>query len=329
VRGDIADPEAAERVVHAAEATNLQLRGVLHLAAVIDDSLLLTMSPESLERVWAPKVTGALRLHEATAGHALDWWLGFSSVSSLLGSAGQAAYGSANAWLDAFVSWRNAAGLPAAAINWGPWSHVGAARSLTHAAVDSIDLAEGVEALECLLASGRVHTGMARLRTDRALAAFPEIGGLGYFAEVVGEMRAAGEDNSWPGPDGLRDLDPVDVERIITERLCSRAAAIMGHSDNSAFDLSLPLVEIGMDSLMAVRIRNAARADFGAEPPVSLLLQGASMHDVAADLVRQLGLAGPVTNERGSDPGGLRDRANQRAAARRNAPVRQKRGQRL
>ncbi len=326
VQGDIAEPEVAQGLVRTAEATGRQLRGVLHLAAVIDDSLLITMSRESLERSWAPKATGALRLHEATEGRALDWWLGFSSVSSLLGSPGQAAYACANAWLDAFVSWRSASGLPAAAINWGPWSEVGAARSLNHTAVDQIGLAEGIEALEYLLASGRVHTGVTRLRPDRALAAFPEIGALGYFGEVVGEMRTAGDDTAWPGPDGLRELDPVDAERIITERLCSRVAAIMGHTRPSAVDLTVPLIEVGIDSLTAVRIRNAARVDFGTEPPVALLLQGATLHDVATDLVGRLGLAGPLTTERGES---VRDRANQRAAARRNGALRQKRGQRL
>ena len=169
----------------AAEESGLELRGVVHAAAVIDDSLLVTMSKESLERVWAPKAAGALRLHEATVGRALDWWVGFSSVASLLGSPGQAAYACASAWLDGLVAWRRASGLPAAAINWGPWSEVGVARSLTATVLDPITPAEGIEALESLLATDRPMTGVARLRADRALAAFPEIRGLGYFTTVI------------------------------------------------------------------------------------------------------------------------------------------------
>ncbi|MGH3633511.1 MAG: type I polyketide synthase, partial [Mycobacterium sp.] len=326
VRGDIATPEVAERLVSAAEDTNLQLRGILHLAAVIDDSLLVAMNRESLERVWAPKAGGALRLHEATAGRALDWWLGFSSTASLLGSPGQTAYACANAWLDSLVSWRNAMGLPAAAIHWGPWSEVGVAASLTNSAVDAITPAEGIEALERLLGSGRIHTGVARLRPDRALAAFPEIRRLGYFTEVIEALNVAGDDGGWAGPEGLRDLDPVDARRIVTERLCSRVAAVMGHADPSAVDPGMPLIEAGMDSLMAVRIRNTAGVDFGVEPPVALLLQGASLTDIAVDLIRQLGLAEHSPTERGD---GVRDRAHQRAAARQGAALRRKRGQRL
>ena len=153
VRGDVASPGVAERLVTAAEDTGLPLRGVVHSAAVIDDGLVTAINRESLERVWAPKAAGALRLHEATAGRQLDWWVGFSSVASLLGSPGQAAYACANAWLDALVAWRRASGLPATAINWGQWSDVGIARSLTFGVLDPMTPAEGIEAMESLLGS--------------------------------------------------------------------------------------------------------------------------------------------------------------------------------
>ena len=136
VRGDIASPGVAERLVAAAEETGLPLRGVVHAAAVIDDGLVADLSRESLQRVWAPKAAGALRLHEATADRQLDWWVGFSSVASLLGSPGQAAYACANAWLDALVAWRKASGLPATAINWGQWSDVGIGRSVPLGVLD-------------------------------------------------------------------------------------------------------------------------------------------------------------------------------------------------
>ena len=324
VRGDIGAPEVADRLVAAAEETGLQLRGIVHAAAVIDDALLVGMSRESLERVWAGKAAGALRLHHATATRQLDWWVVFSSVASLLGSPGQTAYASANAWLDALVSWRRASGLPATAIDWGQWSDVGAARSLTSSVLDPMTPAEGIEALTSVLASGRTRTGVARLRPDRALVAFPEIRKLGYFARVVDELEALGDCDDWPGPDGLRELDPAEARRIIADRLRGPIAAIMGFPDQSAVDPNLPLIELGLDSLMAVRIRNTAGGDFGVEPSVALLLQGASLDDLINDVIRQLGLADQDTSERTD---GVRDRAQQRAAARQGAVLRRKRGQ--
>jgi phthiocerol/phenolphthiocerol synthesis type-I polyketide synthase D len=324
VQGDIAAPGVAERLVTTAEATGLPLRGVIHGAAVIDDQIVAGLSKESLERVWAPKAVGALRLHEATANRQLDWWVGFSSVASLLGSPGQAAYACANAWLDALVAWRRASGLPATTINWGQWSEVGVARSMALSVLDPISPAEGIEALEAVLAGKQTQVGVARLRLDRAAAAFPEIHQLGYFTTLAGELDAESDDD-WAGPDALRDVDPPEAHRIITARLRGRIAAIMGYSDAGAIDVDQPLTELGMDSLMAVRIRNTVRGDFGAEPPVALLLQGASLADLTSDLNRQLGLAGQESTEPAN---GVRDRAQQRAAARQRAAGRRKVGQR-
>ena len=324
--GDIASPGVADRLVAAAEETGLPLRGVVHSAAVIDDGLVATFSRDSLDRVWAPKAAGALRLHEATASRQLDWWVGFSSVASLLGSPGQAAYACANAWLDALVAWRRASGLPAIAINWGQWSEVGIARSLTFGVLDPISPAEGIEALESLVGSNLTRVGVARLRLDRAAAAFPEIHNLGYFATMLEELDVLSIGGDWPGVDALRELDPAEVNRIVTDRLRERISAIMGYPDESAMQANRPLIELGMDSLMAVRIRNSARGDFGVEPPVALLLQGASLQDLTSELIRQLGLNGHDTAE---GPNELRERANQRATARQRAATRRKAGQQV
>ncbi|MDT5312044.1 MAG: phthiocerol/phenolphthiocerol synthesis type-I polyketide synthase [Mycobacterium sp.] len=326
VAGDIATPGTADRLVAAAEATGLPLRGVMHAAAILDDGLVTTLSNESLQRVWAPKAGGALRLHEATAGRDLDWWIVFSSVASLLGSPGQAAYASANAWVDALVAWRRASGLPGLTINWGQWADVGLARSLTFGALDPISPAEGLEAMDAVVGDRLGRVGVARLRLDRAAAAFPEIRDLGYFTDMIDELAALDAGTDWPGPSALRDLDPADVGRVVTERLRERISAIMGYPDQSAIGELKPLLGLGMDSLMAVRIRNAARADFGVEPSVALLLQGASVHDLSADLVSQLGLAGSTAAQRPND---LRDRAHKRASSRQRAAVRRKEGRRV
>jgi phthiocerol/phenolphthiocerol synthesis type-I polyketide synthase D len=327
VRGDVASPGVAESLIEAAGQAGCELRGVVHAAAVIEDSILFSMSRENLERVWPPKATGALRMHQASTNCELDWWLGFSSAASLLGSPGQAAYACASAWLDALVTWRRASGLPASVINWGPWSEVGVAQALVGNALDTITPAEGLEALDSLLAADRLRTGVARLRTDRALAAFPEIRSIGYFTQVVEELDTAGDLGDWAGPDALAGLDPAEALRTVTDRMCARIAAVMGYADRSTVDPTMPLTELGLDSLMAVRIRNTARADFGVEPPVALILQGASLQDLAADLTRQLGLSDPDLGAEAAET--VRDRAQQRAAARRGAATRRKRGENL
>ena len=326
VLGDIAAAGVAEKLVAAAEETGFALRGLMHSAVVLDDQIVAGLSQDSLERVWSPKAHGALRLHTATAGKELDWWVGFSSTSSLLGAPGQGAYAAASAWLDGLVDWRRASGLPATTINWGQWSDIGVARALTFSALDPISPAEGIEALEAILAAQPTNIGVARLRLDRAAAAFPEIQQLGYFAKLAEELDLDSEDDDWAGPDALKEMDPAEVSRVIVTRLSTRILAIMGYPKGSTLEADQPLTELGMDSLMAVRIRNTVRGDFGVEPPVALLLQGASLTALTTDLIRQLGLE---SDDKADSGGGVRDRANKRAAARQRAAARRKVGDRV
>ena len=318
--GDLAEPGVAQRLVAAAEQGQRPLRGVIHSAAVLDDQLVGGLTKESLEAVWAPKAAGAVRLHQATADRELDWWAGFSSMASLLGSPGQLSYACANAWLDALAEWRRGAGLPATAINWGQWADVGLARTLSFSVLDPMSPDEALEALEAVLAGDAGKVGIARLRLDRAAEAFPEIGELGYFANLAAELDLEDSDDDWAGPDALREMDADEVARIVTARVRKRISAVMGFSADGAIDVDQPLTGLGMDSLMAVRMRNTIRADFGVEPPVALILQGASLADLAVDLIRQLGLAEAAADR----PNAVRDRAQQRAAARQQAAARRK-----
>jgi phthiocerol/phenolphthiocerol synthesis type-I polyketide synthase D len=183
--------------------------------------------------------------------------------------------------------------------------------------------------MDAVVGDGLGQVGVARLRLDRAAAAFPEIRDLGYFAGMLDELEALDAGTDWPGPSALRELAPADVGRVVTERLRARISAIMGYPDPSAVGEDKPLIGLGMDSLMAVRIRNAARADFGEEPSVALLLQGASVHDVSEDLISQLGLeTGLETGTADQRSNDLRGRAHGRAAARQRAAVRRKAGRR-
>ncbi len=118
-------PSTATRLVAAATATGLPVRGVLHAAAVVKDATLANITDELIDRDWAPKVYGAWHLHHATAAQPLDWFCSFSSAAALLGSPGQGAYAAANSWLDAFTHWRRSQGLPATAIAWGAWGEIG------------------------------------------------------------------------------------------------------------------------------------------------------------------------------------------------------------
>ena len=105
------------------------LRGVIHCAGVLEDGILEQMEWPRFTAVTAPKIKGAWLLHTYTRAWALDHFVVQSSLLSLTGSAWQANYTAANAFLDALVALRTRSGQPALGINWGPWSEAGMAAS--------------------------------------------------------------------------------------------------------------------------------------------------------------------------------------------------------
>ena len=198
VTGDIADPHTARRLVEAVEDAGFRLAGVLHSATVLADEIVINMSDSAAARVFAPKVTGSWRLHQATAGRDLDWWLTFSSAASLLGSPGQGAYAAANSWVDGLVAYRRSRGLPAVGINWGPWAEVGRAQFFADLGFSTIGTEQGLAAMQLLLAADRSRTGVFNLDARQWFQSFPAAAGSSLFTT-------------------LRDTTTIDARRIAAD----------------------------------------------------------------------------------------------------------------
>ncbi|WP_155771399.1 SDR family NAD(P)-dependent oxidoreductase, partial [Mycobacterium asiaticum] len=254
--GDIAKPGTAERLVAAATATGLPLRGVLHAAAVVEDATLPNITEQLIQRDWAPKVRGAWLLHEAVAGHQLDWFCSFSSAAALVGSPGQGAYAAANSWLDAFTHWRRAQGLPATSIAWGAWGEIGRATTFAEESGenDAISPDEGAYAFEALLRHNRAYTGYAPVIGSPWLTAFAQ---RSPFAELFksAKNRSGGNkllakllelpQEEWPGQ--LRRLISEGVSLILRR----------------AVDPDWALSEYGLDSLGNLELRTHIETETG------------------------------------------------------------------
>ncbi|MGE5286674.1 MAG: SDR family NAD(P)-dependent oxidoreductase [Micromonosporaceae bacterium] len=285
VRGDSAQPSMARRLVAEARGDGGRLSGVVHAAGVFADALVGDVTAEDLARVWAPKAAGAWSLHEATEDENLDWFVLFSSAAALLGSPGQAAYATANAWLDGFARWRRARGLPALAIGWGVWSQAGRAGDVVIRGIDLLSPYEGIEALEALLGEGRTMTGVVRIDPGTAAAAYPEIARIPYFASLLGPSAAGQAEALWLGLDALCAAAPPRRRALIGERVRSHVAAVLGLPVD-AVSAGLTLADAGMDSLAAQRIANFVEHDFAISVDPALLLAGATvakLQDVVAD----------------------------------------------
>ena len=293
VAGDIATPGVAERLVAAAEETGRPLRGLVHGAGVTGDGLVTALTREGMQRVWAAKVAGALRLNAATTTRELDWWVGFSSMATLLGLPGQLAYATGNAWLDALMTWRRASGLPATAINWGQWSDVGMSRALTYSVLDPITPDEGIEALQNLVGGPLNRVGVGRLRLDRAVAATPEFRDLDYFGKVVSEFdaavgvpstehRAAADDAGAPVA-AAPDWSTLSTEDRLSE-LQTRLQAILGRElrmSPSAINLDAPFPELGLDSMMAMTVLKETKKLVGLDVSANMLFNHPTISSLA------------------------------------------------
>ncbi len=257
--GDITAPGTAERLVAAATATGLPLRGVLHAAAVVEDATLENITDELIDRDWGAKASGAWNLHNALqereAEQPLDWFCSFSSAAALVGSPGQGAYAAANSWLDGFTYWRRSQGLPATSIAWGIWGDIGRASAVAEATDIAITPNEGAYAFQALLRHDRAYTGYAPMTGTPWVTALAQ---RSKFAEL---FRDAGKKSTGTSR-FLSELQASPKEewtprlrRVVTDKL----SKILRRS----VDPDRPLSEYGLDSLANLELRNYFKEETG------------------------------------------------------------------
>jgi NAD(P)-dependent dehydrogenase (short-subunit alcohol dehydrogenase family) len=255
--GNIADPATAKRLVSAATATGLPLRGVLHAAAVVDDATLGNITEELIERDWAPKAAGAWHLHQASAGQPLDWFCSFSSAAALLGSPGQGAYAAANSWLDAFTAWRRSQGLPATAIAWGAWDQIGKGAGLAQRGdTTMISPQEGAHAFRALLRYDRGYSGYLPLVGSPWLTALAV---RSPFAESFRTEESSGDTSAAAVLAELRALSPEEWPDRLRRLVSDQVSLIL----RRAIDPDRPFAEHGLDSLGNLELRTHIETQTG------------------------------------------------------------------
>ena len=274
--GNIAEPDTADRLVSAATATGLPVRGVLHAAAVVEDATLANITDELIDRDWAPKVFGAWQLHRATTGQPLDWFCLFSSGAALLGSPGQGAYAAPNSWLDAFAHWRRAQGLPAGAIAWGAWAEIGRATFLAEGGEIMIAPEEGAYAFETLLRHERTYTGYIPMIGAPWLAALVQ---RGPFAEM---FKSAGQSTTGPSKfrTELNSLAPDEWAARLRRLIAEQTSVILRRT----VDADRPFVEYGLDSLGMLELRTHIETETG----IRLTPKVIATHNTARALAQHL-----------------------------------------
>ena len=286
ITGDIAEPGTARRLVAAVEEAGLRPAGVLHSATVLADEIVLNISESAVTRVFTPKVTGSWRLHEATSGVDLDWWLTFSSAASLLGSPGQGAYAAANCWVDGLVAHRRTRGLPATGINWGPWADVGRAQFFADLGFSMITRDQGIAAVQAVLAADRSRTGVFGLDARQWFQSFPAAQGSSLFAKLAAtttvERRGGGRIRA-----ELDGVEPGQRPVRLASAIADEIQAVLRSTDPLDHDEAME--SLGLDSLMALELRNRLEAGLGITLPVALVWAYPTISGLATALCARMG----------------------------------------
>jgi hypothetical protein len=254
----------------------------VHAAGAIDDGVLAQQSWSRFETVFRPKLEGAWNLHNLTARQKVDFFILFSSGAALVGSPSQTNYAAANATLDAFAHWRRAQGLPALSIDWGPWGEIGMAANLsqqhrirlTTQGFQALTPEDGLRALEAAIATGSAQVAVLPADWGVISRGLDPIELPSLIRSLVNTRGSEAADTGADGPDIVEQLmsTPASLRRGMLLRFVrDQAARVLGLSSPDAVPAGRPLSELGLDSLMAVEIRNVLGRMLDLQPPTTLL----------------------------------------------------------
>ncbi|WP_329011218.1 SDR family NAD(P)-dependent oxidoreductase [Micromonospora rifamycinica] len=258
--------------------------GVVHTAGVFDDGLVGGLTPDRLAGVFAPKVDAVRHLDELTRGRDLDAFVVFSSVAGVVGGGGQGSYAAANAFLDAAMAHRRAAGLPGLSLAWGLWERsVGMAAHLS--IVDHARASRG-GVLELSRADGLALFDAA-LRTDQALlvpirldpqAMRADVAAGGAVPSLLRGLVRAGRQQARAAVAShdslarrLAGLVPAEQEALLLDLVRGQVAAVLGHTDPQDVRADVAFKDVGFDSLTSVELRNRLREATGLKLPPTLV----------------------------------------------------------
>jgi acyl carrier protein/NADP-dependent 3-hydroxy acid dehydrogenase YdfG len=233
------------------------LRGIVHAAGILDDAVISGLTLEKFESVMAGKVSGALALNARMASLDLDFLVYFSSVAGLIGTPGQANYAAANAMLDSLAHQQRARGIPAISINWGTWKDVGLAAAednrgarMAGQGLSPLTPSTGAALLMRILGHAPAQVAAMHFEADQWCASHPAAARSLVFADLISHSgrKAVGLE------DLPEDMGALDGEALM-EWLRKQVAAVLRMNPDRVPE-DKPLRSLGLDSLMALELRN-------------------------------------------------------------------------
>jgi myxalamid-type polyketide synthase MxaE and MxaD len=297
---DVADEAALSGFLDAFRAEGWPpIRGAVHAAGALQDGLLVQLDAAALTAVLRPKVTGGWLLHRLLRDDPLEFFVLFSSAGAILGQPGQGNYAAANAFLDALAHHRRAQGQPALSINWGAWAGKGFAASvggqrlaarLALLGISSIAPERALEVLRRLLWQSATQVVAVPVDWKQYRETFP----AGGTPPLLSELALKDAEFARPSHptkklrDTLLAAEPTERRQLLQSYLSEQMARALGLSP-AKLDLQQPLSHLGLDSLMAVELKNRIALDLKVNIPLVKFLQDFSVEQAVTQVLEQLG----------------------------------------
>lgn len=325
VSADVADRNDLAQALSKIEAAGKPLRGVVHAAGVLNDGIILKKEWGDFERTLRPKWQGAWNLHALTGSAPLDFMVFFSSTSSVMGAVGQCDYAVANSFLDSLARYRTLHGKPALSIGWGPWGEVGMAANMDErlrerqAAVGlgALAVTKGMAAFEGILQGIKPHAFCIEInwqtfsRRQASAWSLPLYALLRKSADVSKPEGSTALENR-PHPmkmdKALLTLESVTafLERKLKERL--------GIVQTETIDSSMSLLDLGMDSLIAIEFRGDLTSELGISVPIDKFFDNGGIPKLAMEILARVQEPLPVPASSKDFPGESPGMAETRAS---------------
>ena len=301
-KADVANEQQMVRVL---ESCPTPLRGIVHAAGVLTNQAISEMKADSMTVVLRPKVTGSWLLHQLTQDMPLDFFVMFSSIASVWGSAGQAHYAAANHYLDALAHYRHQVGLPALSINWGLWAGGGMADSasqqwLARRGVTPLQEGVALDAFAYLLGTNAIQTTVAQVDWTRFKAVYELFGGplFEHMASVPqshddtvlteGTERITDQTAAHPIKQQLNDAPANERHALLIAHIQTEVGLVLGLEASERPEPQQGFFEMGMDSLMAVELANRLEATLGESLSSTLAFDYPNVEKVAQHLAQDV-----------------------------------------
>ncbi len=304
---DVTDKSALSQVLKDA-ALEYPLKGIFHLAGILEDGLIANQNEAQFKAAMAPKIQGGWNLHELTKDMNLDLFVLFSSAASIMGSASQGNYAAGNAFLDSLAVYRRNQGLPAHNINWGPWTSAGLVhqmgqekkKRIQKQGLGLISMDQGMALTSHMIDQPGRNSVVLSLNTGRFEAALSTVTHEvpAIYRELLGDRKLQStKENPAELISRLNAMEADAGKKELEAMLQETIGRILSVSDIRKIHLDKSLQEFGMDSLMSVELRNKLSAMFGTKLSVTLLFDYPNIKALATFLWENIISHGQVEEE--------------------------------